>query len=79
MIMANNKKPEESNRYQRCVNDIFDYVRHVCIMEGLSMEESLGVLMVVQGSIEINIAKHKLSVFPCENDLPLEEDDDYDE
>jgi len=76
--MASNKKPE-NNRYQRCVNDVFDYVRHVCMMEGLSMEESLGVLTVVRGSIEINIAMHKVSMLPCENDLPLDEDEDYDE
>jgi hypothetical protein len=48
-------------------------------MEGLSMEESLGVLTVVRGSIEINIAMHKVSMLPCENDLPLDEDEDYDE
>tara|TARA_R110002020_G_scaffold57302_4_gene157896 strand:- start:429 stop:659 length:231 start_codon:yes stop_codon:yes gene_type:complete len=76
--MANNKKPED-NRYQQCITDIFDYVRHVCLMEGLSMEEALGVLTVVRGSIEINIAIHKMEVLPCENELPLEEDEDHDE
>ena len=73
--MASNEKPE-NNRYQRCVNDVFDYVRHVCIMEGLSMEEALGVLTVVRGSIEINIAIQKGSVL---DELPLDEDEDYDE
>ena len=76
--MASNGKPESSNRHQRCVNDVFDYVRHVCIMEGLSMEEALGVLTVVRGSIEINIAVHKISMLPCD-ELPLDEDEDYDE
>ena len=73
--MASNKKPE-NNRYQRCINDVFDYVRHVCIMEGLSMDEALGVLTVVRGSIEINVAIQKGSVL---NELPLDEDEDYDE
>ena len=77
--MASNGKPESSNRYQRCVNDVFDYGRHVCIMEGRSMEESLGILTVVRGSIEINVAMHKTAMLPCENDLPLDEDEDYDE
>ena len=72
--MASNGKPESSNRYQRCVYDVFDYVRHVCIMEGLSMEESLGVLTVVRGSIEINIAKQKSVIL---DELPLDEDEDY--
>ena len=74
--MANNEKPESSNRYQRCINDVFDYVRHVCIMEGLSMDEALGVLTVVRGSIEINVAIQNESVL---NELPLDEDEDYDE
>ena len=76
--MVSKKRPESNNRHQRCVNDIFDYVRHVCIMEGLSMEESLGVLTVVRGSIEINIAVHKIARLPCD-ELPLDEDEDYDE
>lgn len=74
--MKNEEKPESSNQYQRCINDVFDYVRHVCIMEGLSMEEALGVLTVVRGSIEINIAIQKGSVL---DELPLDEDEDYDE
>jgi hypothetical protein len=45
-------------------------------MEGLSMEEALGVLTVVRGSIEINIAIQKGSVL---DELPLDEDEDYDE
>ena len=72
--MASNGKPESSNRYQRCGKDAFDYVRHVCIMEGLSMEESLGVLTVVRGAIEINIAKQKSVIL---DELPLDEDEDY--
>tara|TARA_R110000824_G_scaffold135734_1_gene299141 strand:+ start:113 stop:337 length:225 start_codon:yes stop_codon:yes gene_type:complete len=74
--MKNEEKPESSSQYQRCINDVFDYVRHVCIMEGLSMEEALGVLTVVRGSIEINIAIQKGSVL---DELPLDEDEDYDE
>ena len=42
------------------------------------MEEALGVLTVVRGSIEINIAVHKISMLPCD-ELPLDEDEDYDE
>jgi hypothetical protein len=40
------------------------------------MEEALGVLTVVRGSIEINIAMHKVAML---NELPLDEDEDYDE
>ena len=38
------------------------------------MEESLGVLTVVRGSIEINIAKQKSVIL---DELPLDEDEDY--
>ena len=78
--MKNEEKPESSSQYQRCINDVFDYVRHVCIMEGLSMEEALGVLTVVRGSLEINIAVHKAEARSRnEDDRLLEEDEDYDE
>jgi hypothetical protein len=49
-------------------------------MEGLSMEEALGVLTVVRGSLEINIAVHKAEARSRnEDDRLLEEDEDYDE
>tara|TARA_R110000824_G_scaffold232222_1_gene420161 strand:+ start:206 stop:442 length:237 start_codon:yes stop_codon:yes gene_type:complete len=78
--MESNGKSDSINRYQQCINDVFDYVCHVCIMEGLSMEEALGVLTVVRGSLEINIAVHKAEARSRnEDDRLLEEDEDYDE
>ena len=47
---------EPDDRYQRSINQIFDFVRTVSHKEGLSLRESLGVLTVVRGSLEINLA-----------------------
>ena len=52
-------EPEESPReqkYQVCISAIFDHVRKVSMSQGITMEECLGLLDVVQGSIKLNIA-----------------------
>ena len=47
---------ESDDRYQQSINQIFEFVRAVSHQHGLSLQESLGVLTVVRGSMEINLA-----------------------
>jgi hypothetical protein len=69
--MVKGKSQPADTKYQRAINDIFDYIRHVCFLEGLSLTEGLGVLDVVKGSLKITIAKQQQALLDEE-----EEDDD---
>ena len=61
----------DDDRYQKSINQIFDFVRAVCRREGLSIQEGLGILTVVRGSFEIN-----LSVDSQDNCYDLDDGDD---
>ena len=77
-MAPNSNSPNDGvDRYQQAVNDIFDYVRHVCLLEGLSMQEALGVLTVVRGSIQINLARQQI-LNQLEDELE-NEGEDYDD
>lgn len=56
-------------RYHDCISKIFDYVRALSISMNISMEECLGLLDVVKGSVQLNIALSK-----CEQE---DEHDNY--
>ena len=66
----------DDDRYQRAVHDIFDYIRNVGMQEGLSMDEVLGVLTVVRGSLELNLALKRLQQY---NEAREKESEDEDE
>ena len=63
----------DDDRYQRAVHDIFDYVRNVGMQEGLTIEEVLGVMTVVRGSLELNLALTRLRNY---NEAREREDED---
>ena len=69
-----NADSEPEDRYQRSINQIFDFVRATCRREGLSLQEGLGVLTVVKGSLEIN-----LSMNSQDNCYDLDDCDDEEE
>ena len=62
MIMPSNRFGEQEDPdtrehiYQECIASIFEYVRTLGNRLGVSMEETLGLLDVVKGSIQLNIS-----------------------
>ena len=78
MIIPHNRfeQPEsegpQEKKYHQCISDIFDFVRAKSVSQGISMEECLGLLDVVKGSVQLNIALSKQE--QCES-----EDDDHNE
>ena len=50
--------PRES-KYHDCIGKIFEFVRSISMSKDISMEECLGLLDVVKGSIQLNIALSK--------------------
>tara|TARA_R110002020_G_scaffold115383_4_gene265307 strand:+ start:1532 stop:1780 length:249 start_codon:yes stop_codon:yes gene_type:complete len=56
------QEPESDPRetkYHDCVGEIFDFIRSIAMSRKISMEECLGLLDVVKGSIQLNIALSK--------------------
>lgn len=66
----------DDDRYQRAVHDIFDYVRSVGMEEGITIEEVLGVLTVVRGSLELNLALTRLQNYNEARKKEREEEDE---
>tara|TARA_Y100000593_G_scaffold92095_1_gene182640 strand:- start:776 stop:1024 length:249 start_codon:yes stop_codon:yes gene_type:complete len=81
MIMPNNRfgnQEEPSSReqtYQYCISEIFDYVHNLSSRLGISMEESLGLLDIVKGSIKLNISINKRE----QQEEQESEESDYDD
>jgi hypothetical protein len=72
MISAN--RFSEGQNYHRAINNIFDFVKEECMREGLSVEEALGVLSIVVGSFELNLAQINRNQAQQERDHGDEDD-----
>ena len=72
--MAKDNPRASDSKYQRAINDIFDYIRHVCFLEGISLKEGLGILDDVKGSLKITLAKQSKAQYEAE-----EEEEEYDD
>jgi len=72
MISAN--RFSEGQNYYRAINNIFDFVKEECMREGLSVEEALGVLSIVVGSFELNLAQLNKNQAQQERDHDDEDD-----
>ena len=72
MISAN--RFSEGQNYYRAINNIFDFVKEECMREGLSVEEALGVLSIVVGSFELNLAQLNKNQAQQERDHGDEDD-----
>ena len=71
MISAN--RFSESQNYHKAINNIFDFVKEESIREGLSVEEALGVLSIVVGSFELNLAQLRREQAQQEKDYDEDE------
>ena len=72
MISAN--RFSEGQNYHRAISNIFDFVKEESMQEGLSVEEALGVLSIVIGSFELNLAQLKREQAQQERDYDNEDE-----
>jgi len=72
MILANRFR--EGQNYHKAINNIFEFVKEESMREGLSVDEALGVLSIVIGSFELNLAQLKREQAQQERDYDNEDE-----
>ena len=72
MILAN--RFSEGQNYHKAINNIFEFVKEESMREGLSVDEALGVLSIVIGSFELNLAQLKREQAQQERDYDNEDE-----